>query len=123
MLKYLLFFTLVFSLTLFASTDDRGLKKLKMMKEEQRIALIIGNNRYKELSNLKNPINDARSMRDILKKRGFEVLYSENATQNQFKKLVKRFGTKLSRGGVGLFYFAGHGIQVDGNNYPCRKRF
>ena len=117
MFRYLLLATLFFSLTLIAATDGRGLQKLKVMQEEQRIALVIGNNSYKDLSNLKNPINDARAMRDALKSRGFEVLYRENATQNHFKKLVKRFSTQLSRGGVGLFYFAGHGIQVDGNNY------
>ena len=92
-------------------------KALEMMKKEQRVALVIGTNSYKRLPDLKNPINDARLMRDALQKIGFKVLYSENVTQNQFKKLVKRFSTLLSYGGVGLFYFAGHGIEVDKNNY------
>lgn len=95
---------------------DRGLK-LKEMKEEQRIALIIGNNNYDNLSKLKNPINDARAMKSALKKRGFNVIYKENASKRDMKKLVKEFTYKLKRGGVGLYYFAGHGINVNGQNY------
>ncbi len=96
---------------------DRGLIKLKQMKEEQRVALIVGNNNYTNLGKLKNPINDARLMKKVLKKRGFEIIYKENATKNEMKKLVKKFSHKLARGGIGLYYFAGHGVSVDGRNY------
>jgi uncharacterized protein (TIGR02145 family) len=109
---------LLIPLWLLGSSDDRALKKMfTEMKTEQRVALVIGNNDYKNLSTLKNPINDARAMKSVLTQRGFEVIYSENASKTQFKKMVKRFGTKISKGGVGLFYFAGHGIQVNGENY------
>ncbi|WP_348653020.1 caspase family protein [uncultured Sulfurimonas sp.] len=95
---------------------QRGLK-LKQMKEEQRIALVIGNVNYQSLSKLKNPINDARAMKNALKKRGFSVMYKENASKREMKKLIKEFTYKLKRGGVGLYYFAGHGINVNGQNY------
>ncbi len=95
---------------------DRGLQ-LKKMQEEQRVALIIGNNNYEHLSNLKNPINDARAIRDALRNRGFSVIYKENATKRDMKKLVKKFTHQLSKGGVGMYYFAGHGINVNGINY------
>jgi len=108
----LLFFTIVVNLS-----ADRGVQRLKMMKEEQRVALVVGNNNYNNLSILKNPINDARLMKSVLKKRGFEVIYKENATKNEMKKLVKKFAHKLKRGGIGLYYFAGHGVSVDGRNY------
>ena len=77
-MKLLLLLILNISL-LFASTDRALI--LKKMKEEQRVALIIGNNNYKSLSPLKNPINDARAMRAVLQQRGFEVLYKENANK------------------------------------------
>jgi hypothetical protein len=114
-LKYILISFMIFSLTLHAYSD-RGLQ-LKKMKEEQRVALVIGNAYYKHLSILTNPLNDARLMRSVLQKRGFEVLYKENATKKDMKKLVKKFTHKLSRGGVGLYYFAGHGVNVSGQNY------
>ena len=90
---------------------------MQLMKSEQRVALVIGNNDYKSLSNLKNPINDARLMKSVLVKRGFNVIYKENATKRDMKKLVKEFTHKLSSGGVGLYYFAGHGVDVGGRNY------
>lgn len=95
---------------------DRGLE-LKKMKEEQRTALVIGNDSYKNLSVLKNPVNDARAMRDVLQERGFEVIYKENASKRDMKKLLKKFSKKLSTGGVGLYYFAGHGVNVNGHNF------
>jgi hypothetical protein len=108
-----LFLILLISITLVA---DRGLQ-FKKMAQEQRLALVIGNNTYKSLPNLKNPIHDARAVRDALKERNFHVFYLENATQRQIDKEVRKFSTRLRNGGVGLFYYAGHGIAVEGNNY------
>jgi len=108
-----LFLILLISITLVA---DRGLQ-FKKMAQEQRLALVIGNNTYKSLPNLKNPIHDARAVRDALKERNFHVFYLENATQRQIDKEVRKFSTRLRNGGVGLFYYAGHGVGVDGKNY------
>lgn len=84
-----------------------------------RVALVIGNSAYKAAP-LANPVNDARLMADTLRNLGFSVLYEENTTQRQMKQALNRFGDHLEeagRDGVGLFYYAGHGVQVGGKNY------
>jgi uncharacterized caspase-like protein len=84
---------------------------------EQRLALVIGNAAYKN-SPLVNAVNDARLMEDALRQAGFTVLRAENASIREMRRLVRDFGDRLrSSGGVGLFYFAGHGVQVRGENY------
>lgn len=84
---------------------------------EQRLALIIGNGSYKTAP-LSNPVNDVRLMETVLKQSGFTVIKAENASLRETRRLVRDFGDKLKqRGGVGLFYFAGHGVQVRGENY------
>ncbi len=83
---------------------------------ERRLALVIGNSSYAEAP-LKNPVNDARSMARALRARGFEVIVSENASKQQMENAVADFGEKLTEGATGLFFFAGHGIQVNGRNY------
>jgi hypothetical protein len=83
----------------------------------QRVALVIGNADYK-LGPLLNPVNDARSISDALRAAGFDVIKYENlATLADMKKAVREFGLRIQNGGVGLFYYAGHGMQVNGNNY------
>jgi len=83
---------------------------------ERRVALVIGNGAYKT-GPLKNPANDARDMAATLKSLGFEVLLRENATQRQMNDAIDQFWQSLKKGGVGLFFFAGHGLQVAGENY------
>ena len=82
-----------------------------------RIALVIGNSDY-AYSPLKNPVNDARAMASSLKALGFDVEMVLNANQEQMDEAIDYFGRRLLTGNqVGLFYFAGHGVQVDGENY------
>jgi hypothetical protein len=85
---------------------------------EKRLALVIGNSTY-TTSPLKNPVNDARSMETALKEVGFEVMKVENASNANMKKAIDEYGTKLKSGNydVGMFFYAGHGLQVKGNNY------
>lgn len=83
----------------------------------KKLALVIGNSAYQHGGYLKNPINDARSMSKILRDLGFEVILIENASLIELKKAIDTFGKKLSDFGVGLFYYAGHGIQYRGANY------
>lgn len=83
---------------------------------EVRHALVIGNANYTH-GPLKNPLNDARAMAKELAQAGFEVLLVEDATQTGMQKAVRTFGDRLASGGVGLFYYAGHGIQAKGRNY------
>ncbi|GAB2179603.1 SUMF1/EgtB/PvdO family nonheme iron enzyme [Dongia sp. agr-C8] len=88
---------------------------------ETRVALVIGNARYDgELPKLTNPANDADLMAATLKKLGFRVNMVKDANLDQMKRAIQDFGTSLSDAGptaVGLFYYAGHGIQLAGENY------
>ncbi len=83
---------------------------------ERRIALVIGNSAYKEAP-LRNPANDARAISEALSATGFTVTVIENATQVTMRRAVRNFGDELARASVGLFYYAGHGMQVRGANY------
>lgn len=86
------------------------------VQAERRTALVIGNSAYKTAP-LKNPVNDARDMASALRSLGFEVALVTDATQQQMENAVREFGTRLRQGGVGLFYYAGHGVQVGGENF------
>ncbi|MDP7499802.1 MAG: caspase domain-containing protein, partial [SAR324 cluster bacterium] len=81
-----------------------------------RSALVIGNADY-ESAPLRNPVNDAREIAKTLRGLGFSVQLLEDASQKQMKRAIDRFGEQLRDGGVGLFYYSGHGIQVSGRNY------
>jgi len=83
---------------------------------ERRVALVIGNGAYKDAP-LKNPVNDAKDMAGALRKLGFEVTLLTNAGMKQMDAAVRDFGVRLRQGGAGLFYYAGHGLQVAGENY------
>jgi hypothetical protein len=85
---------------------------------EKRVALVIGNSDY-ELSPLRNPVNDANTMAIELEKLGFKVSKINNGSQNQMKRAISDFGTELAKdkNTIGLFYYAGHGMQVKGKNY------
>jgi formylglycine-generating enzyme required for sulfatase activity len=100
--------------------DDRGLKlspgENPTVQSEQRIALVIGNGAYESIP-LRNPPNDAKAMGAALRQLGFDVIEKENLVQKDMKKEIQSFGQKLLKGGIGLFYYAGHGMQVNGRNY------
>jgi tetratricopeptide (TPR) repeat protein len=85
---------------------------------QRRLALVIGNGAYQNIKPLNNPANDARLVASTLRKLGFDVTVETDKSQIQMKRLIREFGQSLrSRGGVGLFFFAGHGVQSRGNNY------
>ncbi len=86
---------------------------------QRRVALVVGNNNY-TAAPLLNPINDARAMADALQRAGFSVILRTDATQPEMTAAVREFGNRLKDGGpgtAGLFYFAGHGMQIKGRNY------
>ncbi len=83
---------------------------------EQRIALVVGNSSYAE-SPLRNPVNDATDVAAALRTFGFTVLLRTNANRRQMVEAVREFGSQIRRGGVGFFYYAGHGVQSRGKNY------
>jgi hypothetical protein len=83
----------------------------------KRYALIIGNSKY-EIGALRNPGNDAKAMAGKLKRMGFEVMLYTDLTEEDMKKHIREFGDKITKNkGVGLFFYAGHGLQVSGENY------
>ena len=83
---------------------------------EHRVALVVGNAAYRD-SPLKNPVNDARAMRDKLKSLGFAVVYFENLKARQVGGALREFRNLIRPGSVALFFYAGHGLQVRGENY------
>ena len=82
----------------------------------RRMALVIGNASY-DVGPLKNPVNDATDMAAALQRLGFTVTRRLNANQAEMESVIEAFGQQLRQGGVGLFYFAGHGLQVGGENF------
>lgn len=81
-----------------------------------RYALVIGNSAY-DSKPLKNPANDARDVAQALQRLGFDVQLKTDARLREMEDAIRDFGAKLRKGGVGLFYYAGHGLQVQGVNY------
>ncbi|MBI5164550.1 MAG: tol-pal system protein YbgF [Magnetospirillum sp.] len=85
--------------------------------EERRVALIIGNDSYKSLKRLDNGANDARAMERELKAAGFDTTLKVNTGRREMLAAINEFSGRLSAGAVGLFYYAGHGIQARERNY------
>ena len=85
---------------------------------QNRWALVIGNSAYgAEVGSLPNPVNDATDIAATLQPLGFEVTLVLNATRQQMEDALAAFRRQMRPGGIGLFYFAGHGAQVEGTNY------
>jgi len=82
----------------------------------RRTALVIGNSAY-AVGPLKNPVNDATAIAQSLADTGFEVILLTNASLRSMEEGVDKFHARLKQGGAGLFYYAGHGLQVKGRNY------
>jgi hypothetical protein len=81
------------------------------------LALCIGNSDYKYAGSLDNPVNDANDMAAILQKIGYHVKLYNDLDQDEMRRAIDEFGNELKNYHVGLFFFAGHGIQAKGNNY------
>ncbi|MEE8444199.1 MAG: tetratricopeptide repeat protein [Alphaproteobacteria bacterium] len=88
--------------------------------EGKRVALVIGNSGYKLISHLDNPRRDAKLMAATLRKMGFDVIDVIDGDQRTIKRAIRDFGKRLRAAGrdaVGLFFYAGHGVQAGGINY------
>jgi uncharacterized caspase-like protein len=83
---------------------------------EKRVALVIGNSKYKT-NPLKNPVNDAKAMAAKLKSLGFDVIYRADLSSQQIGSTLREFRSKLTPASVALIFYAGHGIQIKGENY------
>ena len=102
----LLIFTSAILATASAATGDA-----------RRVALVIGNGDYENAGRLQNPPRDAEAISDALKQLGFEVFLSKDLDQAHFASALTEYLDALNGAAVGLFYFAGHGIQINGQNF------
>jgi hypothetical protein len=84
---------------------------------ERRVALVVGNSAYSHAPALPNPRNDAEDVAGILGRLGFEVVLGVDQSSGELIKTLQRFSNQLQNADVGLFFYAGHGVQVNGVNY------
>ena len=84
---------------------------------EKRVALVVGNGSYQNTAPLNNPSHDALDMAAVLKRLRFEVVEGRDLDKRSMERLIRQFGIKLAGADVALFFYAGHGLQVGGQNY------
>jgi peptidoglycan hydrolase-like protein with peptidoglycan-binding domain len=84
---------------------------------EKRVALVVGNAQYEDVSRLRNPVSDASDLADTLKSLGYDVILTLNAKKNDFDRALADFSRRAEGADVALFYYAGHGVQYQQNNY------
>lgn len=82
-----------------------------------RVALVIGNGSYDRIDSLKNPTNDSGDMAATLKRLGFKVYPYANADRKTMRRAIDEFNGAIQGAEIALFYYAGHGVQLDGENY------
>ena len=93
------------------------LAALAQTPDERRVALIIGNSDYELVTALDNPGNDASDMAVALEGLGFEVFLGLDVTQREMNDISEKFAEAIRTADVSMFYYAGHGFQVGGQNY------
>ncbi|MET0719241.1 MAG: caspase family protein [Tardiphaga sp.] len=84
---------------------------------EKRVALVIGNNDYRNVPKLQKAVNDARTIGDALKRLGFRVMVAENQSRQAFSQSLLAFDSTIEKGDTAFFFFAGHGFEIAGQNY------
>src|SRR6195256_1989052 len=84
---------------------------------EKRVALVIGNNDYKNVPKLQKAVNDARTMGETLKQLGFSVMVAENQTRQAFSESLLAFDAAVGPGDTAFFFYAGHGFEIAGQNF------
>ena len=90
--------------------------------EEDRVAFVIGNSDYAGSAKLANPTNDSSAISDELKKLGFETYLFQNLKVEDVPALRKQLEERLKRNSRLVFYYAGHGVQIESKNYLLPKR-
>jgi hypothetical protein len=86
-------------------------------RAEKRVALVIGNNEYKNVPKLQKAVNDARTMGNTLKQLGFSVMVAENQTRQAFSETLLAFDAAVGPGDTAFFFYAGHGFEIAGQNF------
>src|SRR5260221_1462829 len=84
---------------------------------EKRVALVIGNNDYKNVPKLQKAVTDARTMGDTLKQLGFNVMVAENQNRQAFSETLLAFDRAVEPGDTAFFFYAGHGVEIAGQNF------
>ena len=84
---------------------------------EKRVALVIGNNDYRNVPKLQKAVNDARTMGDTLKQLGFSVMVAENLNRQAFSEALLAFDRAVEPGDTAFFFYAGHGFEISGQNF------
>jgi len=104
-------------LTVFLAVCMSGLFSQSALADK-RVALILGNSKYQNVSRLTNPANDAAMLADTLRKANFDtVMLRNDLSATEMRRTLREFGDKARNADVAVLYYAGHGIEVDGNNY------
>jgi formylglycine-generating enzyme required for sulfatase activity len=113
------FLTILFSVTFAQPKDMRTIREDKKSDGYVGVALVIGNSAYKHATPLNSPVNDAGDMAKTFANLGFKVLsVRANAGFSEMDNAIAEFGRELEKnGGVGVFYYSGHGVQSNGKNY------
>src|SRR6201988_5091448 len=84
---------------------------------EKGVALVIGNNDYRNVPRLQKAVNDARTMGDTLKQLGCEVMVAEDQNRQQFSQALLAFDNAVGPRDPAFFFYAGHGFEIAGQNY------
>ena len=108
--------SLVFLVIALCATAQQGRQLVHSEGRARRIALVIGNDAYPE-KRLHNAVNDARSMKSALEDAGFTVQMRVDATQQQMEAAIDDFTSGANPGDIALFFYAGHGMQINDQNY------
>src|SRR6202165_2795561 len=86
-------------------------------RADRRVAFVVGNGAYKNVAQLPNPAIDAKSMAGVLRNVGFDVVEGTNLTRDKMTEKLLEFGKKAQGADVALFFYAGHGLALNGTNY------
>ncbi len=116
-LRSLLNIVFAFSLVSFIMPQYIHAQSAEKIESVRGVALVIGNAAYKKTTPLANPGNDARDVADAMEKLGWKVLCYNDASLAQMRTAVREFASALKGQKAGFFFYAGHGLQVDGINY------
>src|SRR5215475_3350534 len=84
---------------------------------QSRVALVVGNSAYQKVANLPNPAHDAQDIAESLKRLGFTVTIVTDADFDKFRRALLDFGRIAPKSEMAVFYFAGHGVEISGNNW------
>lgn len=118
-LRLLLVLFSLFSAAYAVAEDERtaAITRVAPAATDTKVALVIGNSAYMHGGSLKNPVNDAHAMAKKLRSLGFDVVERQNIKAREYGGALREFRSKLKPGSVAVFFYAGHGLQVNGKNY------